>query len=271
MPSAAATSAEAPLRPLSAGTPSNSPIEASHSASSLLAAACGGERGQKLGRHGPGIEIDALAPRRRGVEGRIDIIGAGLEADDVDAAALERAQEAERDGRLAAAGARRGDHEGAGHWRHPSGQNPAPATPPDRGPWMFGSPGGDASAALCTVKDSDGGIVRGIVASRYGRRKSTRGRGGSRSWACARPSRTDADGHVRRDAIAVPRARLMGETARRAMAEGFASRLSGPHPGRRRLDRRGECFGNNTAECGGRLARLSLGRSARCGSRTWRR
>ena len=74
-----------------------------------------GERCQKLGRHGPGIEIDALAPRRRSVEGRIDVIGAGLEADDIDAAAPERAQEAERDGRLAAAGARRGDHEGAGH------------------------------------------------------------------------------------------------------------------------------------------------------------
>ena len=37
------------------------------------------------------------------MEGRIDVIGAGLEADDVDAAALERAQETERDGRLAAA------------------------------------------------------------------------------------------------------------------------------------------------------------------------
>ena len=74
-----------------------------------------GDRGQKLGRHGPGVEIDALAPRRRGVEGRIDVIGAGLEADHIDAAALERAQEAECRRRLAAAGARRGDHEPAGH------------------------------------------------------------------------------------------------------------------------------------------------------------
>ena len=86
----------------------------------------GGKRGEQLGRHGPGIEIDALAPRRRGVEGRIDIIGAGLEADDIDAAALERAQEAERDGRLAAAGARRGDHEGAGHCA-PSGPSSGPS------------------------------------------------------------------------------------------------------------------------------------------------
>ena len=89
-----------------------------------------GERGEQLGRHGPGIEIDALAPRRRGVKGRIDVVGAGLEADDIDAATLERAQEAERDGCLAAAGTGRGDHEGASYWSDPTGQNPAPATPP---------------------------------------------------------------------------------------------------------------------------------------------
>ena len=115
MPSAAATSAEAPVRPLSAGTPSNRPIEASHKASALCLRRLRGERGQKVGRHGPGIEIDALPPRRCGMEGRVDIVGAGLEADHVDAAALERAQEAERHRRLAAARARRGDHEPAGH------------------------------------------------------------------------------------------------------------------------------------------------------------
>ena len=49
MPSAAATSAEAPLRPLSAGTPSNSPIEASQSASSLFAAACAASAARSLG------------------------------------------------------------------------------------------------------------------------------------------------------------------------------------------------------------------------------
>ena len=95
-----------------------------------------GERGQKLGRHRPGIEIDALAPRRRGVEGRIDIVGAGLQADHVDAAAPERAQKAERHRRLAAAGTRRGDHEGAGH-----------AAPPSSGPSGHLLPGGEGAAS----------------------------------------------------------------------------------------------------------------------------
>ena len=48
----------------------------------------GGEGGQKLGLHGPGIEVDALAPGRRGMKGRIDVVGAGLESDHIDAAAL---------------------------------------------------------------------------------------------------------------------------------------------------------------------------------------
>ena len=39
------------------------------------------ERGQKARPHRPGIEVDAFAPRRRGMEGRIDIVRAGLEAD----------------------------------------------------------------------------------------------------------------------------------------------------------------------------------------------
>src|SRR6476660_7509167 len=40
--------------------------------------------------------------------------------------------------------------------------------------------------------------------------------------------------------IAVPRARLTGEDGKDArMAERFAARLPAPHPGRRRLDRRG--------------------------------
>ena len=73
-----------------------------------------GERGQKARRHRPGIEIDALATRRRGMKGRIDIVGAGLQAHHFDAAPPERAQEAERRRRLAAARARRGDHQAAG-------------------------------------------------------------------------------------------------------------------------------------------------------------
>ena len=97
-----------------------------------LSAACAASGGEKVGRHGPGIEIDALPPRRCGMKGRIDIVGTGLEADHVDAAALERAQEAERRRRLAAAGARRGDHEPAGHRRRlmraPRGRSQAPGS-----------------------------------------------------------------------------------------------------------------------------------------------
>ena len=115
MPSAAATSAEAPLRPLAAGTPSNSPIEASQSASAFSPAACAASADRSFGGIAQAIEIDALPPRRRGVEGRIDVVGTRLEADDVDATAPERAQEAERHRRLAAAGARRGDHQAKGH------------------------------------------------------------------------------------------------------------------------------------------------------------
>ena len=85
MPSAAATSAEAPLRPGAAGTPSNSPIEASQSAR-RPAAARARQRTEKVGRHRPGIEVDALGAGGGGVEGGIDIVGAGLEPDDGNAA-----------------------------------------------------------------------------------------------------------------------------------------------------------------------------------------
>ena len=73
------------------------------------------EHSQKARPHRPGIEVDAFAPRRRGMEGRVDIVRAGLEADDVDAAAFECAQEAECRRGLAAARARGGDHETVGH------------------------------------------------------------------------------------------------------------------------------------------------------------
>src|SRR5258707_1250693 len=72
-------------------------------------------RGQKWGRNRPGIEIDAFPPRRCGMKGWVDIVGAGFEADHVDAPALERAQETERRRRLAAGGARSGDHKPPGH------------------------------------------------------------------------------------------------------------------------------------------------------------
>ena len=49
MPSAAATSAEAPLRPASAGTPSNRPIEASQTPSALRPAACAARAARSSG------------------------------------------------------------------------------------------------------------------------------------------------------------------------------------------------------------------------------
>ena len=72
------------------------------------------QRGQEVRRHRPGIEIDALDAGRGGVKSRIDIVGAGLEADDGEAAPTEGAQEAEHDRGLAAARTGRGDHEAPG-------------------------------------------------------------------------------------------------------------------------------------------------------------
>ena len=45
-----------------------------------------GEGGKEVGGHRPGIEVDALPPRGCGMKCRVDIVGAGLETDHVDAA-----------------------------------------------------------------------------------------------------------------------------------------------------------------------------------------
>ena len=66
-------------------------------------------------RHRPGIEIDPGRARGCGVEGGIDVVRPGLEPDDGCAPAPEGAQEPERQRRLAAARARRGDHQAVGH------------------------------------------------------------------------------------------------------------------------------------------------------------
>jgi hypothetical protein len=71
--------------------------------------------------HGP-LQIGADGG---GVEGRIDLVGAGLLADDIDAATPERAQEANRNRR--AAEARRGDHGAARHVRAPSKPSSGPS------------------------------------------------------------------------------------------------------------------------------------------------
>src|SRR5271166_2612812 len=85
-------------------------------------------------------------------------------------------------------------------------------------------------------------LCEALSRPRYGRRRSGEDVGRGRA---PRASRTDADGHVRQDADR--RAARSADGGRRQdarMAERFASRLSAPHPGRRRLDRRGLSFGN---------------------------
>ena len=119
MPSAAATSAEEPLRPRGEGTPSNSPIEASQSAKARPAEARPARAARRSGAIAQESRLTPSTPRRGGMEGRIDIVGTGLEADDGEAPPPERAQEPERDRGLAAAGAGRGDHEAAGQWGTP--------------------------------------------------------------------------------------------------------------------------------------------------------
>jgi len=61
--------------------------------------------------HRPGIEIDARGAGGRGVERRIDVIGAGLCRAHGDAAPRQRRQRRERHRRLAGAGVWRGDDE----------------------------------------------------------------------------------------------------------------------------------------------------------------
>ena len=67
-------SADEPERPGSAGTPSNRPIDPSHSTRSDPDAARPARPASKWRFHRPGIEIEARTARCDGVEGRVDII-----------------------------------------------------------------------------------------------------------------------------------------------------------------------------------------------------
>ncbi len=79
---------------------------------------------------------------------------------------------------------------------------------------------------------------------RYGRRKS--GEDAAASVVGVRHGHRERTltGKFGETRIAVPRARLMGDDGKTREWRMFASRLSAPHPGRRRLDRRGLSFGN---------------------------
>src|SRR5271166_5192829 len=111
--------------------------------------------------------------------------------------------------------------------------------------WFDAIEDGVRARARLYRDDAGGGTVRGVVASALWSAQVGRGRGGVGRGRAPRPSRTDADGHVWQDADR--RAARSADGGRRQdarMAERFAARLSAPHPGRRRLDRRGLSFGN---------------------------
>jgi hypothetical protein len=76
------------------------------------------KRVEQRGPHGPTVEIDALSAGRGLVEGRVDIVGAGLGRLHGKPAPFQRREQAKRHRGLACAGARRGDDETAG--RHPA-------------------------------------------------------------------------------------------------------------------------------------------------------
>src|SRR5271165_1823434 len=103
---------------------------------------------------------------------------------------------------------------------------------------------GPGSGARLHRDDAGGGTFRGVVASALRPAQTGGGRGGAVGCRRApRASRADADGHVWQDADR--RAARSADGGRRQdarMAERLASRLSAPHPGRRRLDRRGLSF-----------------------------
>ena len=70
---------------------------------------------QRLRPHGPAVEVDASAPGRRRMEGRIDIVGTDLERADPPALVAEMAQQRQRDQGLAAAGRGGGDDQAEAH------------------------------------------------------------------------------------------------------------------------------------------------------------
>ena len=106
----AARSAVEPRAALAAGRRA---VEQAHDAFDHAEVRVGRVRGDKrvdeLRAHRPRIEVDALTSGSRRMEGRIDIVGSALERLDGDALVAQRAQQAQRQRRLAGAGACGGD------------------------------------------------------------------------------------------------------------------------------------------------------------------
>lgn len=67
------------------------------------------------GGHGPAVEVDACSTGGCGVEGGVDVVGAGFAGADGDAAAAEGCEQGQGDGGFAAAGAGGADDEALGH------------------------------------------------------------------------------------------------------------------------------------------------------------
>ena len=95
------------------GTPSNRPIAPSTTSTSARCAASAISASISVGRHRPGVEIDALAAGRGGMKRRVDVVGARFRRAHRDALPPQRAEQAERDRRLARARARRRDDQAA--------------------------------------------------------------------------------------------------------------------------------------------------------------
>ena len=101
----------------SAPARSRHPVEQPHDAFDhqelAIAHAFGDQRVDEGRRHRPSVEVESLCSGGGGVKRGVDIVGTGFRRLDRDALALERREQAERDGRLAGAGIRRCDDEPA--------------------------------------------------------------------------------------------------------------------------------------------------------------
>ncbi len=77
------------------------------------------EPGKRCRAHRPDVEVEADAAARRGMEGRVDIVGPGLRRGDADPALAQMAQQPRRHQRLAAARFRGGKDQPAPAHRSP--------------------------------------------------------------------------------------------------------------------------------------------------------
>ena len=94
----------------------------------------GDGRAERGAAHCPRVEVEARAPARSGMEGRIDVVRPNLERCDPPARIPQVSQQGQGHRRLSAPRRRGGDHDPASHGRAPSGRRPAPGFAPDLSP-----------------------------------------------------------------------------------------------------------------------------------------